>query len=358
MMIPMTILILSLYVLCSRLDLVQAVTSRLTAAEDIANQFSLTTSTHIPFPTTTLSSSDAQTFIETLSNGWSLSKGHIQNNPNNTAFVADPFPNSPTPGLAPINNSGPVLQVTYPQGSLHDNGGTQLYSLWNTTDGSSFNSMLLSYELAFDEGFNWVKGGKLPGLRGGPDPDGCSGGNEPNGTDCFSTRLMWRKNGVGEVYAYIPTPNGLCHDNSIICNSDFGVSVDRGSFSFVSGQWNRITMLVQMNNPPDVANGNLLVYFNDVQAISETNLQFRSGSDVTAGGLYLSTFFGGNDATWAPPSTTHSYFRNFRLWGSSATSNLTGAHVSAATCTHEHTLGWSWLIGIIGFTLGLGILGL
>jgi hypothetical protein len=98
--------------------------------------------------------------------------------------------------------------------------------------------------------------------------------------------------------------------------------------------------------------------FNDVQAISETNLQFRSGSDVTAGGLYLSTFFGGNDATWAPPSTTHSYFRNFRLWGSSATSNLTGAHVSAATCTHEHTLGWGWLIGIIGFTLGLGILGL
>lgn len=58
--------------------------------------------------------------------------------------------------------------------------------------------MLLSYELAFDAGFDWVKGGKLPGLRGGPNPDGCSGGNEPNGTDCFSTRLMWRQNGAGE----------------------------------------------------------------------------------------------------------------------------------------------------------------
>lgn len=214
-MLPKLILTLSLISLWPRLPLVQAA-SRLTAAEDVAAQYSLTTSTQIPFPTTTLSSSDAQTFIETLSNGWSLSKGQIQNNPGNTAFVTDPFPNSPIPGLASINNSGPVLQVTYPQGSLHDDGGTQLYSLWNTTDGSSFNSMLLSYELAFDEGFNWVKGGKLPGLRGGPDPDGCSGGNEPNGTDCFSTRLMWRKNGAGEGMRFVQVLRGYHWLNVLI----------------------------------------------------------------------------------------------------------------------------------------------
>lgn len=170
----------------------------LTSAEALATQYSLTTSTSIPFPTATLSSSDAQQFIQTQSNDWSLSKGQIQDLPNDIAFVGDPFPNSPTPGLAPINNSGPVLQVTYPAGSLHLDGGTQLFSLWNTTDGSVFNSMMLSYELAFDEGFPWNKGGKLPGLRGGPNPNGCSGGNEPNGTDCFSTRLMWRTNGAGE----------------------------------------------------------------------------------------------------------------------------------------------------------------
>jgi hypothetical protein len=215
--------------------------------------------------------------------------------------------------------------------------------------------MLLSYELAFDEGFDWVKGGKLPGLRGGPNPDGCSGGNEPNGTDCFSTRLMWRTNGAGEVYAYIPTPNGLCKESDIICNSDFGVSIQRGSFSFVSGQWNRITMLVQMNNPPSVANGHVLVYFNEVQAISQTNLQFRSSSAVTAGGLYFSTFFGGNDESWSPPSTTNAYFRNFRLWGSSAPSNLTGSTaVNAATSTHR-VLGTTWMVGVVGLAVVLGI---
>lgn len=137
-------------------------------------------------------------FIQNISNGWSLSKGSIQNNPNNTAFVNDPFPNATTPGLNPSNTAGPVLQVTYPQGSLHDYGGIQLYSLWNTSDGSVFNSMLLSYEVAFDSDFNWVKGGKLPGLRGGPSVDGCAGGAEPNGTDCFSSRLMWRTKAAGE----------------------------------------------------------------------------------------------------------------------------------------------------------------
>jgi hypothetical protein len=42
-----------------------------------------------------------------------------------------------------------------------------------------------------------------------------------------------------------------------------------------------------------------------------------------------STFYGGDDSSWAPPSDTHTYFRNFQMWGGSAPSNLTGAHVSA-----------------------------
>ena len=115
--------------------------------------------------------------------------------------------------------------------------------------------MLLSYEVAFDSGFNYVLGGKLPGFRGGPDPDGCSGGNASTGANCFSSRLMWRKNGQGEgecrvpifvvfssllgcsVYVYIPETNEMCSMSNFMCNSDgFGTSIDRGSFSFVAGQ--------------------------------------------------------------------------------------------------------------------------
>lgn len=216
----------------------------------LASQYSLTTSTSMPFPTATLTSNDSQKLIKS---SWGVSKGRIQNGGADLAFVSDPFPNSPAPGTtAP---PGPVLEVTYPQGSYsHDTGGSQFESLWNTTDGSAFDSMILTYEIAFDSGFNWVMGGKLPGLRGGPEIDSCSGGDAANGTNCFSSRLMWRKNGTGEgkffqraifdhilicssVYAYIPASDTLCSNSNFMCNQDgFGTSIDRGSFTFLAGQ--------------------------------------------------------------------------------------------------------------------------
>ncbi|KAF8658281.1 hypothetical protein AX16_002055 [Volvariella volvacea WC 439] len=298
-------------------------------AEDLASQYSLTTSTHYPFPTETLNSGDTQSLLQSQ---WGLGKGRIQDGANNLDFVDDPFPNTPAPGTAPGSTNGPVLRVTYPQGSFsHDSGGSQLYTLWNSSDGSPFQTMIVSYEVAFEGGFDWVKGGKLPGLRGGLDSTGCSGGNEEQtGTGCFSSRVMWRRSGTGEVYAYIPTPNGLCSSREVICNDDFGTSLARGSFGFETRRWNRITMLLQLNDPPNVANGNLQLFFNDIQAMSRQDLQIRSVSSLSINGLYLSTFFGGSDESWATPITAHTYFRNFQLWGGSSPSNFTGEQVSAA----------------------------
>ncbi|KAJ7170542.1 hypothetical protein C8R43DRAFT_979784 [Mycena crocata] len=315
----------------------------------LAAKYSLTTSTTLPFPTATQASSDAQTL---LVSDWSLSKGRIQNGGDDLAFVADPFPDSPAPG-ATTNSTSPVLQVTYPAGSFSgDTGGSQFYNLWNTTESSGFQSMLLSYEVAFDKDFDWVKGGKLPGLRGGKSATGCSGGNESTGLDCFSARIMWRPSGSGEVYAYIPSPNNLCSEKSITCNSDFGISISRGSFTFSSGKWNRVALLVQLNNPVDVANGNIELYFNNVQALAQQNLQIRASSNVTAGGLYFSTFFGGSDSSWATPTATHTYFRNMELWGGFTPSVLTGAKVSSSGKT------WLPLPNSIVVTLILGVLGL
>jgi hypothetical protein len=165
-----------------------------------ASQFSLATSTSLPFPTATLSTNDTQTFL--LSN-WGISNGRIQSGEDDLAFVKDPFPSSGS------SAGGPVLQVTYQADSYsHNTGGAQLYSLWNSSS-SPFQSMLLSYEMAFDSGFDWVKGGKLPGLRGGPAIYDCDGGSQPNGTDCFSTRMMWRTDGQGEGNPISATPPHL-----------------------------------------------------------------------------------------------------------------------------------------------------
>jgi len=171
------------------------------APDALASRYALPTSTSMPFPTATLSSNDTETLLVSR---WSLGKGQIQDGPQNLAFVKDPFPDKPPSGAQGVSSpAGPVLRVTYPEGSFsHDTGGAQFYSLWNTTDGSSFRTMMVSYELAFDSNFDWVKGGKLPGLRGGLNSTGCSGGNQADGLSCFSTRLMWRREGAGEgMYA-------------------------------------------------------------------------------------------------------------------------------------------------------------
>ncbi|KAI0049830.1 polysaccharide lyase family 14 protein [Auriscalpium vulgare] len=314
-----------------------------TAPAAVASQYSLATSTSYPFPTATLANPDTQNFL--VSN-WGLSKGKIQNGASNLAFVADPFPSGAVPGdTSP--STGPVLQVTYPAGSFSDNnaGGAQLYALWNAS-GAPFQSMLVSYEVAFDANYEWNKGGKLPGLRGGPNPNTCSGGNQANGTNCFSSRVMWRPNGAGEVYAYVPRPNNICKDSDVQCNDQFGVSFSRGSFSFLSGQWNKITMLVRLNSPTNIANGQITLYYNDVQALTHTDVDFRSVDAVTAGGLYFSTFFGGNDASWAPTKDTHTYFRNFQLYAGTAPSDLQGKTVKNSASANTQSALWVYIFGV------------
>ncbi|KAJ8463817.1 hypothetical protein ONZ45_g17452 [Pleurotus djamor] len=292
----------------------------------LAQRYSLTTSTTFPFPTATQSNADTQNLIVQQ---WSLGKGRIQDGADKLNFVSDPYPNASVSGAA--NNSGPVLEATYPAGSFsHETGGAQFYNLWNTSDGSPFQSMMVSYEVAFEEDFDWVKGGKLPGLRGGLNSTGCSGGNEANGRDCFSARLMWRRSGHGEAYLYVPRSNNICSDRSFQCNDDFGISVSRGSFVLTAGRWHRITIVAQLNNPTNVANGNFLVYFNDDEVIRQEKLQFRSADSLHINGFFFSTFFGGSDSSWATPVTTHTYYRNITLWGGGQPSNLTGQVVSAA----------------------------
>jgi hypothetical protein len=74
---------------------------------------------------------------------------------------------------------------------------------------------------------------------------------------------MWRSGGAGEgelaacedsitelisVYAYIPTKqSGFCSQSQITCNSDYGTSLARGSFTFTTGQWQTVTMIVVLN---------------------------------------------------------------------------------------------------------------
>lgn len=91
-----------------------------------------------------------------------------------------------------------MLQVLYPKGSSNPGsnpiGGADFYASPLPLDNAT--NVTLEYSVLFPADFDFVKGGKLPGLYGGH--EACSGGAEAE--ECFSTRLMWRKGGMGELY--------------------------------------------------------------------------------------------------------------------------------------------------------------
>jgi len=91
-----------------------------------------------------------------------------------------------------------LLQIYYPAGSVNPGqkplGGAEFYA--SPIEISNAHNVTLQYSVYFPSDFDWVLAGKLPGLYGGH--TGCSGGNAA--LDCFSTRLMWRDGGAGELY--------------------------------------------------------------------------------------------------------------------------------------------------------------
>jgi hypothetical protein len=108
----------------------------------------------------------------------------------------------------PTAPGGRVLRVTYPKGSASptvgrvDNapaGGAQAYlRLPRPVD-----TLTLRYQVRFPPRFDFVKGGKLPGLFGGA---GGSGGEHY--ADGFSTRYMWRTGATARCTPTCPGSRG------------------------------------------------------------------------------------------------------------------------------------------------------
>jgi hypothetical protein len=94
------------------------------------------------------------------------------------------------------------------------------------------------------------------------------------------------------------------------------------------------------------------LYYNGVQAMSFDNLAIRTSGQLSSiGGMFFSTFFGGDDSTWATPTNQYTYFRNMQLYAGYGAANGTGSAISAAS---RAASGW----GIVGGTALAALLGL
>ena len=148
----------------------------------------------------------------------------------------------------------------------------------------------MEYNLYFQPGFEWKKGGKLPGLCGGECPRGCTT-TRGNG---WSARLMWQQNGGISTYVYWPEmPNSGC-----------GVQFlwDK---TLETGVWYNITTYVKMNTP-GVKNGVAKGYVNGKLVFTKSD--FKWVEDAAVGKritfAYITTYAGGKSVEQFAPSKT------------------------------------------------------
>jgi len=158
----------------------------------------------------------------------------------------------------------------------------------------------MSYTLRFSKDFDFVKGGKLPGLCGGP--ENVSGGRLANGQNGFSARLMWRRDGRGEAYVYHKNQKGDYGDS-------FAFPAD---FRFPTDTPVKVRLAVSMNTPGK-RNGALRVWIDEKLLVERSDMEWRSVDSFGVDGLYFETFHGGGDKSWAPTKPCWAEFGELRV---------------------------------------------
>jgi polysaccharide lyase-like protein len=209
---------------------------------------------------------------------------------------------------------GPALRVVYGQGSSANScgncpnpGGGQFYTSFADMGHSGFASaqvLYLRYYVKFQAGFDFGRGGKLPGLYGGPISQ-ASGGHHGQ---AFSTRYMWRDHTVGgsldtcssavacsEVYMYSPQ-----------VTKGYGLDLGGAWHWQGDGNWHMIEQRV------DRATGGVTVWYDGLQVMSRGGV-LGGVTGIPFSGIFFSTFFGGHDTSWGPSKTEHAYFADFAV---------------------------------------------
>jgi hypothetical protein len=115
----------------------------------------------------------------------------------------------------------------------------------------------LSYDVYFEPGFDFAKGGKLPGLASANFDSGCTDdGSAKRQTTNWSERVMWRENGRVELYSYDQSrPSGNCGIDELVDAQPGDAAYEYPEvvpgdtkFRFKAGVWYTVTISVAVND--------------------------------------------------------------------------------------------------------------
>ncbi|KAF7348203.1 Polysaccharide lyase family 14 protein [Mycena sanguinolenta] len=244
----------------------------------------------------------------------------ISSRTNHTLVVPPPAEGSdadwPEPPLA--------WEAFYPKGSINPTapipGGFGFYLSGPPNFSSRLESgathAILSYRMMLQSDWEWVKGGKFPGIFGGEGDlsYSCTGGRQDERCKCFNIRPMWRSKGLGELYTYIPLTE--TNREKLIAvpplskeNSDYGFSVGRNAFKFdiAVGKWIALAFRVKLNSIGS-NDGELELWVDGKSVIKIDGLTLRCSEQSRIKGAHFQTFFGGHQDDWASPKDQRAWF--------------------------------------------------
>jgi len=169
------------------------------------------------------------------------------------------------------------------------------------------NEMSLTYDVKFDDDFQFVRGGKLLGL--GP-VNPVTGGNDTT-PDGWSARINFRADGGIGTYIYDQDKD-----------RKYGISEVSPDFFFEKGRYYALTLYLRINDRGHEANGTAEVYVDGERVVEHANLRFRNSTrrDSRITNFLFSTFHGGSNESWAPKdeeggfATVHAYFDNIAIY--------------------------------------------
>jgi hypothetical protein len=213
--------------------------------------------------------------------------------------------------------SGRSLRVLYPAGCLGPSGtggAPACGAQWRSYLPVSRDTLWLRYQVYFPDGFEWTKGGKLPGLCGSQ----CNtGGNVPTGTDGWSARMMWRDSSRLVLYLYYAGQGGT-YGTDVVFHEATG-SVLR----VATGRWHDLVLKVSLNTPgasggPGASDGRVQAWFDGARAADTAGFRFRDLDTMHVNEFYFSTFFGGSTPDFSPAHDNRIFFDGFRISTDSA----------------------------------------
>lgn len=166
---------------------------------------------------------------------------------------------------------------------------------------NSYDSITMEYRVKFQKGFDWSRGGKLPGFSGG---DGNTGKDKADDGKGWSVRLMWRENGKLIPYVY--------HYNQ---PKTYGDKFDVSSLTyFQADRWYLIKIKTIINTEAN-RDGVLEIDVDGKNLFRKTNICFATEDGKRKiNQIRWAIFRGGSDETWYSDKEQYIYFDDVKIY--------------------------------------------